>query len=164
MTDSRESLPPPLLEATLDAVPLAAFLVGPGGEVRFANKLGAALLATEGEATRRALSERIAGRESGVPISVHAVRYEREPEHWLAVMAVQGADAATRAAAAKTRWRLTPRETEVLLLLVRGTPSKLIARQLGCAEATVELHVGRLLAKAEADNRTALVARFWTER
>ena len=50
--------------------------------------------------------------------------------------------------------RLTPREREVLVLLGRGFPNKLIARELGVAEKTVKTHVGHVLAKLGVTDRT----------
>ena len=50
--------------------------------------------------------------------------------------------------------RLTPREREVLILLGRGFPNKLIARELGVAEKTVKTHVGHVLAKLGVTDRT----------
>jgi len=50
--------------------------------------------------------------------------------------------------------RLTPREHEVLVLLGRGFPNKLIARELGVAEKTVKTHVGHVLAKLGVTDRT----------
>jgi two-component system, NarL family, response regulator LiaR len=50
--------------------------------------------------------------------------------------------------------RLTPREREVLVLIGRGFPNKLIARELDVAEKTVKTHVGHLLAKLGVSDRT----------
>ena len=50
--------------------------------------------------------------------------------------------------------RLTPREREVLVLIGRGYPNKMIARELGLSEKTVKAHVGRVLAKLEVTDRT----------
>ena len=50
--------------------------------------------------------------------------------------------------------RLTPREREVLILIGRGFPNKLIARELGLSEKTVKAHVSRVLAKLEVSDRT----------
>ena len=58
----------------------------------------------------------------------------------------------------------TPRQAQVLALLVAGEPNKNIAARLRCAERTIELHVTALLRKAEAGSRSALAARFWTLR
>lgn len=51
---------------------------------------------------------------------------------------------------------LTSRELEVLALLVRGLPNRLIADELGIKPATVKAHMGRLMRKAGVSNRTAL--------
>jgi DNA-binding NarL/FixJ family response regulator len=40
---------------------------------------------------------------------------------------------------------LTPRESEVLLLLAKGASNKLIARRLGISVHTAKFHVGQLL-------------------
>ena len=50
--------------------------------------------------------------------------------------------------------RLTPREHEVLVLIGRGFPNKLIARELGVSEKTVKTHVGHVLAKLGVSDRT----------
>jgi DNA-binding NarL/FixJ family response regulator len=50
--------------------------------------------------------------------------------------------------------RLTPREREVLVLIGRGFPNKLIARELGLSEKTVKTHVGHVLAKLAVTDRT----------
>jgi len=49
---------------------------------------------------------------------------------------------------------LTPREHEVLRLIARGLPNKLIARELGIAEKTVKAHVGSVLRKLGVHDRT----------
>ena len=50
--------------------------------------------------------------------------------------------------------RLTPREREVLILIGRGFPNKLIARELELAEKTVKTHVTHVLAKLGVTDRT----------
>jgi two-component system, NarL family, response regulator LiaR len=50
--------------------------------------------------------------------------------------------------------RLTPREREVLILIGRGFPNKLIARELELSEKTVKTHVGHVLAKLGVTDRT----------
>jgi NarL family two-component system response regulator LiaR len=49
---------------------------------------------------------------------------------------------------------LTDREQEVLELIGRGLPNKLIARELGIAEKTVKTHVSAVLAKLGVTDRT----------
>lgn len=60
-------------------------------------------------------------------------------------------------------WELTPRQTQILELVVRGLSNKEIATALDCSLKTVEAHVGQVLRKAASDSRTALAARFWDD-
>ena len=52
---------------------------------------------------------------------------------------------------------LTPREREVLPLLVCGLLNKQVAFELGITEYTVQFHRGRIMRKMEADSFAALV-------
>jgi two-component system, NarL family, response regulator LiaR len=49
---------------------------------------------------------------------------------------------------------LTERELEVLRLIARGMPNKLIARELVVSEKTVKTHVSNILAKLHLSDRT----------
>lgn len=57
----------------------------------------------------------------------------------------------------RARTPLSPRESEILHLIVDGQPNKLIAAELGISENTVKLHVTNLLAKTGAPDRTSVV-------
>lgn len=52
---------------------------------------------------------------------------------------------------------LTPREREVLALLVDGLPNKLIAARLGISDQTAKFHVASICGKLGASNRTEAV-------
>ena len=54
---------------------------------------------------------------------------------------------------------LTPRQSDVLSLLLKGLPNKLIARKLDIAENTVKVHVSAVLQALDVNTRTqALIA------
>lgn len=59
-----------------------------------------------------------------------------------------------RLAERMTHTELTTREIEVLKLVAKGKSNKEIGRELGIAEVTVKLHVGHILAKLKAHDRT----------
>ncbi|MFO1094048.1 MAG: response regulator transcription factor [Planctomycetaceae bacterium] len=52
---------------------------------------------------------------------------------------------------------LTPREREVMLLVVRGLLNKQIASELGMSETTVKVHRGQVMRKMQADSLPDLV-------
>lgn len=52
---------------------------------------------------------------------------------------------------------LTPREREVLGMVVSGNPNKVIASQLGISCRTVEIHRGRVMEKMRASSLSELV-------
>ncbi len=67
------------------------------------------------------------------------------------------------AGASRTRVRVTPREQEVLVLLVEGLSNKQIARRLGISVHGAKRHVANVLAKLDCPNRTLAVARALRE-
>ena len=53
--------------------------------------------------------------------------------------------------------RLTPREQEVLALVVTGMLNKQIASELGTSEKTIKVHRGRVMEKMQAGSLADLV-------
>jgi DNA-binding NarL/FixJ family response regulator len=52
---------------------------------------------------------------------------------------------------------LSPRELDVALLVARGLPNKVVARELGLAEGTVKLHLHSVFRKLGATSRYDLL-------
>ena len=61
---------------------------------------------------------------------------------------------------ARTRWKLTARQTQVLDLLARGLTNATIAESLDIGVGTVEFHIAKIFDKAGVDNRATLIARL----
>ena len=62
------------------------------------------------------------------------------------------ADRAERAVIRQRIASLTPREHQVVELLVTGMPNKQVAGELGAAEKTIKVHRGRIMAKMHANS------------
>jgi DNA-binding NarL/FixJ family response regulator len=65
--------------------------------------------------------------------------------------------------ATSSRPRLTPRESEVLGLMVEGMSNKQIARRLRVSDHGAKRHVANILAKLDVANRTLAVAKALRE-
>lgn len=66
-------------------------------------------------------------------------------------------DQTERAAVRRRADSLTPREREVMALVVAGHRNKEIAHQLGTTEKTIKVHRARVMAKMDASSLAALV-------
>jgi DNA-binding NarL/FixJ family response regulator len=60
--------------------------------------------------------------------------------------------------------KMTPREQEVLLLLMDGSSNRQIAKSMGIDEVTVKAHLGRMLRKTGSSNRIELTLRAMEEK
>jgi two-component system nitrate/nitrite response regulator NarL len=70
--------------------------------------------------------------------------------------------AAVGNAAGELPAKFSDREAQILRLLTKGSSNKLIARDLGLAEATVKVHIKAILRKSKVANRTQ--AAMWANQ
>ena len=97
-------------------------------------------------------------------VALDLIRAALEPSSATYVRSDNRLDRAREAGRRATHaWTLSPRQAEVLELLVTGASNRTIADSLKCAESTVEMHVTTLLKKSSTSQRAELVARFWME-
>lgn len=146
------------LEGALEAMGQPAFVVTATGRVAHANSAGKAWLERDMGLVVEGLRRHLRG-EPTEPLLFTRLQLAGAPAHYLAIVQGESAQAFARVHSLSTHWGLTARETEVLGRLVRGESNKAIALHLGCAERTVEVHVTRILAKAQVESRSALIAR-----
>jgi DNA-binding NarL/FixJ family response regulator len=66
---------------------------------------------------------------------------------------------ATDAAVVGSIAALTPRQRDVLTMLLKGLPNKLICRELGLSPNTVKSHVSAIFRALDVDSRTKAVLR-----
>lgn len=149
-----------VIAALLDEIPAAAYVVWGDGSVAFANDAGTEAITRAPAETGLHLISSLAGHDDSFQVKRIAVA--GAPSHFIAVQRGGPADTETRVRVAAGSLEATPRQAEVLSLLVRGRSNKAIAAELGCAEATVEIHVGVLFKKSGCGSRCEMVSRFWS--
>lgn len=59
---------------------------------------------------------------------------------------------------------LTPREQEVVRLVLQGLGNKACAEQLGCSQRTIEAHRSNIFKKVGVRNAIELSAKCWQQR
>jgi DNA-binding CsgD family transcriptional regulator len=146
--------------AVLEEVPAAAFVLGRGGAVLHANAAGRSLLDRDRGPIEAALSSAVRGVARGVG-GVQLARLAPDGGLYLAIVPAP-ADPAPLVTVARLRWRLTPRQAQVLQLVALGMSNRAVAASLECAVSTVELHVTALLEKSQCGSRAHLVATLWS--
>jgi len=149
------------LSAVLEEIPSAAFVVWTDGRIARANRLGLAASERAPELVSSALIESLGGRSDTYRLT--RILAPGAPRHFLAVLAGGAVDPGLRVTAAAGRFGFTPRQAQVLGLLALGRSNKAIGNELGCAEATVEIHVTALLRKSGCSSRYELMSRLWSE-
>jgi DNA-binding CsgD family transcriptional regulator len=148
------------LAAALDEVPFSAFVIWADGRVALANAAGRAARELAPELVASSLLASLGGRDD--TFRVRRILSPGAPSHFVAVQQGKPEDPVPRVAAAVASWGVTPRQAEVLGLLALGQANKTIASTLGCAGATVEIHVSTLLKKSGCQSRCELVSKFWS--
>lgn len=151
------------IETAVEAMDAPAFIVNAQHVIAHVNDAGARLVASDRTETLARLASAVAhpGAADGDRVRDLRARGSSAPCRLVVLRAGRVRGAAELEDAAR-RWLLTPRERDVLALVARGLANKDVATTLGCAVATVEIHVSAILRKAGVDSRAQVVARFWT--
>lgn len=152
-----------VLDHALDQIGAPAFVIGASGNVLEASTSAFALFATRRGEITMAIADAIAGRPAavgGLALELTRIAEPGTPACYLAVVRAGSSDAriASAVLAASVRWGLTPRQREVLELVVRGIATPTIAAQLRVSARAIELHLTALFARAQVDNRSALIS------
>lgn len=148
------------LAVALEAMSEPVFVVDAAGDPVLMNVAARALWASARVEVTDDIDDALAGARAR--FEVNSIVGPGLPQHWLLVRRASHTEATARAAQASRHWGLTARQLQVLRLVAEGLTNASIAREINCAERTVELHVTHLLTKARAPNRASLVARYWT--
>lgn len=152
----------PALDALMERLGSPAFQLDARGRIEHANSAGRTLLADGTVDVRRLLRDAVAKRRTVVPVEVLDVEGCGASKIAIVNHDSPGARIVACVKRCTARWRLTPRQAEVLEHVVRGRANATIAMLLVCVERTVELHVSALLDRAGVDSRAALVAAVLT--
>ena len=147
------------LDVVLDAIDAPAVVLTSSGAIAHANRAARAVSADRWKSFTRDVRDAV--RAPHPPYDVTPIRDGRASHHLVVVRAAPEGDATARLDSFARRYGLTPRETDVVALVVRGEANKAIADRLGCSIRTVELHVTASLRKTSTATRTELVATFW---
>lgn len=151
------------LEVALAAMHNPAWLISASGDIQLMNAGATALLQSEPwvrDILRHKGATHLDPRGEGFECTpVHA---PGAPVHYLIVRSGLSAQLDARVTAFARRHALTPRQSQVLSLVVRGRSNKAIAAELGCSLRTVELHVSSILRATACDSRAELAA--WSVR
>jgi DNA-binding CsgD family transcriptional regulator/PAS domain-containing protein len=147
------------LDAALDNIGAPAFVVRASGAILTLNGEGRRLLESSRDVVRAALHDALRGRPTSISFDVTEIRDNGMSMCWLLVARpAPEVVLETALARATTSWQLTPRQSQVLDLVVRGLTNATIAAELALSARAVELHISALLARAAVANRAALVS------
>jgi DNA-binding CsgD family transcriptional regulator len=149
------------IETLMDALARPAWLVRRDGTVELANSPGRRELAGRSRTLCRTLAEQVRQSHSSSAFSTTSIESTGSRSLYLVVLRQEREPSGGQLASAVRSWALTVAQGRVLQSLVEGSSNKEIAAAVGCAEATVELHVAAIFAKANVRGRGRLIAKFW---
>jgi len=144
------------LEAAMDQIPAAAFLLGAHGLVD-CNQLGSSWLATDRTAKVQELLDAVQ-RGSHPSFRIIPVTTSTGTRRHLLVARV-GRALRHACRVASAQWGLSARQAQVLELLSEGLTNQAIAAALKVSPKTVEFHLRAMFEKAQAETRSELVVR-----
>lgn len=103
-------------------------------------------------------------KHSGTQALLDSIREVAAGKHWIdpesishLIQAVRGMEPPVRAAAAKQDLGLTPRETQIIGLIVAGYTNKDLAKELNISQNTSKHHLTNIFNKLGVSNRLELV-------
>jgi DNA-binding CsgD family transcriptional regulator len=109
----------------------------------------------------RHVAMRMGGEALDVEIAAEPCIFAQRDASQMIVRAISEDEARSRRVPVPEAWgklaRLTPRELQVLDLLVVGKASKMIAHILGTSARTIDVHRARVMRKMQADSVASLV-------
>jgi DNA-binding CsgD family transcriptional regulator len=149
-------------ETVLEQVGAPVLLVDARGQVRHTNAAGKAWLVHKGRDALADVASATKSEKTSAALDVRRLSVPGLPPH--ALVTVSGpavvSPAHARVDVVATKWKLTPRQRDVVRLITQGRSNKNIAATLGIAEVTVEVHVSAILRRAGAGSRAELIARM----
>jgi DNA-binding CsgD family transcriptional regulator len=143
----------PALSVALEQMDGAAFVIARDGTVLLANRAARSLLDEDEPGVAAALRK-----AAGSQPSPFRVTSSEDGTVLLAVLLGRSPDADGHVARVATEWCLTPREREVLRLVIAGCSNGDIAQRLELSVRTVETYIARLLERAGVRSRAELTA------
>lgn len=146
-------------EATLEALPTAAFVIGPRGRLEVANRTGVMLWERDRKEVLDAIRESEAGGPDVGAFAITRLISRGNPPYLLAIRK-ERTGVLERVLTAQRQWGLSVRQARVLELVATGATNKEIASTLACSEPTVENHVTELFRRSGATSRAGLVTRL----
>jgi len=149
------------LASALEVLGSPTFVARAGGQVGHANRQGRDLLDRRPGDTRESIVDAIRRRPAEAYVA--SLLTAASPSWFLVVLRPKGVTAEGRMAEAVKRWRLTPRECDVLTCVLDGDSGKEIALKVNLHQGSVERHTTSILRKAKCDSRARLIATFWTK-